>query len=113
MALPRDYHSHRVDLESPVECDEEYWATSAPDKSFQQPPGKPCRMSCFIWLIKLAEVLGFAHRTLYAPKKSKMLIRLIGNEWESEVVTELDSSMNKWKDSLPHYRETSTASSEP
>ena len=112
MALPSDPPLPRFDLEYPVECDEEYWETSDPEKAFQQPHGKPCRMSCFIWLIKLAEMLGFAHRTLYATKKSKMLIGLIGSEWESEVVTELDSSMNKWKDSLPHYCETSTASSD-
>ena len=99
----------RFDLEYPVECDEEYWETPDPEKAFQQPPGKPCKMSCFIWLIKLAEMLGFAHRTLYATKKSKMLIGLIGNEWESEVVSELDSSMNKWKDSLPQYCETFAA----
>lgn len=99
----------RFDLEYPVECDEEYWETSDPEKAFQQPPGKPCKMSCFIWLIKLAEMLGYAHRTLYATKKSKMLIGLIGNEWESRVVSELDSSMNKWKDDLPDFRETFAA----
>lgn len=48
-------------------------------------------------------MLGFALRTLYATMKSKMLIGFIGAEWESKVVAELDSSMNKWKDSLPDF----------
>jgi hypothetical protein len=70
-------------------------------------------MTAFIWLIKLAEMLGFAHRTLYATKKSKILIGVIGNEWESRVVSELDSSMNKWQDNLPHFRETIIAALGP
>jgi len=55
--------------------------------------------------LKLAELLGFALRTLYATKKSKTLFGVIGNEWEMQVVSELDSSMNKLKDGLPHFRE--------
>ena len=92
-------------MEYPVECDDEYWETDDPDKAFKQPAGKPSRISAFIAHIRLAEILGFALRTLYSTKKSKMLVGLIGNEWECQVVTELDSSMNKWKDSLPHYCE--------
>lgn len=102
VSLPT-YPLRSLDLEYPVECDEEYWEMSDPEKAFRQPPGKPCTMSSFIWLIKLAEMLGFAHRTLYATKKSKILIGLIGDDWEVQAVSELDSSMNKWKDSLPHF----------
>jgi hypothetical protein len=104
--LAQLFFLHSFDLDYPIECDDEYWETSDPEQAFKQPPGKPCKVSCFIWSIRLAELLGFALRTLYATKKSKMLIGLIGNEWESQVVAELDSSMNKWKDSLPHFRET-------
>lgn len=44
-------------------------------------------------------------RTLYSTKKSQILSGLIGPEWETRVVTELDSSLNKWKDALPQHRE--------
>ena len=101
-----NYSLRSFDLDYPIECDDEFWNTSDPEQAFKQPPGKPCKVSCFIWSIKLAELLGFALRTLYATRKSKMLIGLIGNEWESQVVAELDSSMNKWKDTLPHFRKT-------
>jgi len=106
VSLP-SYSLRSFDLDYPIECDDEYWDTPDPEDAFKQPPGKPCKVTCFIRAIKLAELLGFALRTLYATKKSKMLIGLIGNEWESQVVAELDSSMNKWKDSLPHFCETS------
>jgi len=56
-------------------------------------------------MIKLVEMLSFTLRTLYATKKCKLLTGFTGNERESQVVAELDSSMNKWKDSLPHFRE--------
>lgn len=98
-----NHPSCRFDLDYPVECDDEYWETSDPGKAFQQPPGNPCKISSFVWMIKLSEIIGFALRTLYATKKSKAIIGFIGNEWESQVVAELDSSMNKWKDSLPHF----------
>jgi hypothetical protein len=92
-------------VDYPIECDDEFWESPDPETAFQQPPGKPCKITSFIWLIKLTEMLGFALRTLYATKKSKILIGLIGNEWESQVVAELASSMNKWRDSLPHFCE--------
>ena len=93
------------DLDYPVECDDEYWEISDSKTVFKQPPGKPSQMTYFIWTLKLAEILGYALRTLYATKKSKMFIGLMGSEWESEVVAELDSSMNKFKDSIPQHCE--------
>ena len=92
------------DLDYPVECDDEYWEASDPKVAFTQPPGKPSEMTYFIWTLELAEILGFTLRTLYATKKSKMLVGLMGSEWESQVVAELDSSMNKFKDSIPQHR---------
>lgn len=43
-------------------------------------------------------------KTLYSTKKSNVLAGRIGVEWERRVVVELDSQMNKWKDSLPKHR---------
>jgi len=95
----------RFDLDYPIECDDEYWETPDPKDAFKQPPGKPSKITYFVLTLKLAELLGFALRTIYATKKSKTLFGVIGNEWETQVVTELDSSMNKLRDSLPHFRE--------
>jgi len=91
------------DIEYPIECDDEYWETEDPEQAFKQPAGKPCKITAFICLLKLCEILTFTLRTLYSTKKSKMLTGLIGPEWEHRIVAELDSSMNKWKDSLPHF----------
>lgn len=103
--ITRSTNLSSFDVEYPIECDDEYWEAKDPTKAFQQPPGKPCSITAFVCFIKLSEILGFASRTLYATKKSKILSGCIGVEWEGRMVAELDSSMNKWKQSLPHYRE--------
>ncbi|KAF9568045.1 hypothetical protein CPC08DRAFT_487594 [Agrocybe pediades] len=92
------------DVDYPIECDDEYWETGDPDRDFKQPPGKPSTMASFLCLIKLYEIVNYALRTLYSTKKSKMLSGLnkVTDEWESGIVSELDSSMNKWKDNIPY-----------
>jgi hypothetical protein len=92
------------DVDYPIECDDEYWETDDPSQAFQQPPGKPCSVTAFVLNIKLCETLGFALRTLYSTKKSQALSGLIGNNWESRIVSELDSAMSKWRDKVPHFR---------
>jgi hypothetical protein len=91
------------DVDYPIECDDEYWETDDPSQAFQQPPGKPCSVTAFVLNIKLCETLGFALRTLYSTKKSQALSGLIGNNWESRIVSELDSAMSKWRDKVPHF----------
>lgn len=95
------------DTEFPAECDDEFWETNDPATAFKQPKGKPSQMSYLIAQIRLTEILAFTLRTLYSTKKSKMLTGMIGKDWEYQIVAELDSAMNKWKDSLPYYRELS------
>ncbi|KAH9485168.1 putative transcriptional regulatory protein [Psilocybe cubensis] len=91
------------DVEYPIDCDDEYWETEDPEQAFKQPTGKPSMITGFICFIKLCEILGFALRTLYTTKKSKLLSGFIGSEWEGRMVAELDSAMNGWKDSLPPH----------
>ncbi|KJA20732.1 hypothetical protein HYPSUDRAFT_42806 [Hypholoma sublateritium FD-334 SS-4] len=89
------------DLDYPIECDDEYWETDDPKQAFKQPPGKACTITSFVHMLKLLEILAFAHRTLYSTKKSKVLSGLIEDGWEQRIVAQLDSSMNQWKDSMP------------
>lgn len=91
------------DADLPIEVDDEYWECEDPELSWKQPPGKPSKVTAFNAHLRLCEILAFTLRTLYSTKKSKLLTGLIGDQWEEHVVTELDSSMNKWKDSLPDH----------
>ena len=93
------------DVDYPLEVDDEFWETADSDKAFQQPQNKPCQISAFNCTIKLCEILAFTQRTLYSTKKSKLMTGFVGSEWEYRIVSQLDSSMNRWKDSLPKHCE--------
>lgn len=103
--LRRTNDVDRFDVEYPIECDDEYWEHEDPGRAFQHPPGKPSSITSFVCFIKLCEILGLASRMLYTTtKKSKIQSGSLGHDWEAQTVAELDSSMNKWKDSLPEHR---------
>src|ERR1700722_11939255 len=40
----------------------------------------------------------------YSIKKSKILLGFVGQQWEQHIVSELDSALNKWIDSVPDHR---------
>ncbi|KIM40778.1 hypothetical protein M413DRAFT_167868 [Hebeloma cylindrosporum] len=91
------------DLDLPVDCDDEYWEHPDPEKCFKQPPNKPSSVTSFILYIKLHQVHAFALRTIYSINQSKILLGFVGQHWEQHVVTELDSALNKWVDSVPDH----------
>ncbi|KAG7098774.1 hypothetical protein E1B28_000682 [Marasmius oreades] len=100
---PSALRDEDYDQELPVDCDDEYWQTSDPDLEFKQPPNKPSKISCFICYLKLCEILAFTLRTLYSIKKSKLMLGLVGNQWEQRIISELDSSLNNWINSIPEH----------
>jgi hypothetical protein len=101
---PRLYLTRSFDIELPAECDDEYWDVDDDGHvSFNQPPGKPSRITGFINHVKLTETLAYATRTLYSTKPHVAAHRS-REEWEQQIVAEIDSAMNRWKDSLPDHR---------
>ncbi|KAG0702839.1 fungal-specific transcription factor domain-containing protein [Suillus ampliporus] len=65
------------DLELPIECDDEYWEHPDPDQILTTYSHLP-----FV----LSFLLGF-----------------VGQQWEQQIVAELDSALNKWIDSVPDH----------
>ena len=53
-----------MDLALPTECDDEYWLTPEGEPSFKQPPGKPSKITAFVCVLKLGQILSFAMRTI-------------------------------------------------
>lgn len=92
------------DVEYPVECDDDYWETPNPDDAFRQPPGKPSVITSFVLHLKLFEIMGLSLRTLYATKKSKVLLGMTQPDSEQRIVAEFDSALNHWKESIPPFR---------
>lgn len=114
--------SFSFDVDFPVECDDEYWYHEDPAQRFKQPPNKPCLVTSFILYLKLCQVIAFSLRTIvsgtpltwalytlnsyvsqYSINKSKILLGFVGQQWEQHIVSELDSALNKWVDSVPDY----------
>jgi hypothetical protein len=97
------------DVDYPIECDDEYWEPNGDSgQTFQQPSGKPSVITAFVYKLRLCEILASTLRTLYSTKKSKIRSGSMGsgNEWEHQIVAELDSSLNSWKDELPEVRKS-------
>ncbi|KAJ7066641.1 fungal-specific transcription factor domain-containing protein [Mycena amicta] len=97
---PSAMQDEDFDLDFPIDCDDEYWDT------FQQPTGKASKISAFIALLQLCQVLSFALRTIYSINKSKVLLGLTkgtNNDWENRIVIELDAALDKWMDRLPEH----------
>ncbi|KAJ7578691.1 fungal-specific transcription factor domain-containing protein [Mycena floridula] len=93
---PPGLNSDDFDQEYPLECDDEYWVHSNPEKAFKQPADRPSMITHFISYIKLMGVLEMAQRILYAvnspiPKK--------------QAVSQLEEALAQWMDSVPvHLR---------
>ncbi|KAJ7114536.1 hypothetical protein C8R43DRAFT_961308 [Mycena crocata] len=97
-----DLHdSYDVDL--PLMVDDEFMENPDPDQAFKQPPGKPSLVTYFVHHIRLCELLDSTIRRLYASAKTRKLMGWDGGEWEQHTVSNLDSAMNEFLDSLPDH----------
>ncbi|KAF8178105.1 fungal-specific transcription factor domain-containing protein [Mycena galopus ATCC 62051] len=97
--------SHDFDIEMPIICDDEYWATSPVNSTpmFRQPAGKPSKIAYFNCMLALNRILSFSCKILYSTNRSKTLIGLGDDNWEEQVVIELDSALNKWFETIPTH----------
>ncbi|KAJ3495824.1 hypothetical protein NLJ89_g10571 [Agrocybe chaxingu] len=91
------------DLDMPVECDDEYWEHPDPEQRFKQPPNKPCTITGFVLFLRLMHIMSCCIRGIYSLNKTNEWFGLVGQQWKSRIVMELDSSLNKWLNSVPDY----------
>ncbi|KAJ7238584.1 fungal-specific transcription factor domain-containing protein [Mycena haematopus] len=98
LGRPMGLHVEEYDVEFPLAVDDEYLS-----KGFVQPPGIPSQLSYFVCYLQLCEILGDALRRLYGSKKAKISMGWDGPEWEQRAVAELDSTMNRFLDSIPPH----------
>jgi hypothetical protein len=67
----------------------------------QQPSDKTPLILFTTHHCKLVEILGLSLRAFYSTEKSRVRMGLVGHNWESEIVAELESRLNQWLDGLP------------
>ncbi|PBK87779.1 hypothetical protein ARMGADRAFT_1085107 [Armillaria gallica] len=104
VGYPAMIQDEELDLQTPIECDDEYWEI-APDGRvhFNQPPGEPSKISYFNASIKLSEIMSVVMKTSCSLKKARDMLGLTGKSWEQRLVADLDSSLNAWVDSVPDH----------
>ncbi|KAI0737552.1 fungal-specific transcription factor domain-containing protein [Daedaleopsis nitida] len=103
LGRPSAIHDEDFDLDYMTECDDEYWTNPNPELAFKQPAGKPSKIAFANHLMKLLKILDFASRTIYTTNKCKVLFGFMGTEWKKDIVAELDSTLQKWLDSVPEH----------
>ncbi|KAI0309621.1 fungal-specific transcription factor domain-containing protein [Amylostereum chailletii] len=91
-----------IDNPFPLDRDDDYWDLD-PREASQQSPGKPSKMTCFVYWSKLYLILAHALRTIYSPDKPRIIAKIGEQEWRRRTVSVLDSELNEWFDSLPNH----------
>ncbi|KAK0449695.1 fungal-specific transcription factor domain-containing protein, partial [Desarmillaria tabescens] len=103
LGRPCMIYDEDIDVDLPTECDDEYWEHSDPQQMFTQPAGQPSAVSYFNYHLRLTRLLVICLRTIYSIRHSKVILKLLDENWEQQIVVELDSGLNKWMDSLPEH----------
>ncbi|TFK75372.1 hypothetical protein BDN72DRAFT_810971 [Pluteus cervinus] len=91
------------DLDLPLDVDDEYMETTDPALAFKQPPGVPSKLSAFILLIKLMQILAFTMKTIYVVNKSRVFSGVFSLDWRDEIVAQINKAMNDWAESIPEH----------
>lgn len=100
---------HSFDADFPAECDDEYIVeTDDGSVRFTQPIDRPSKMLYMTCMGRLQDILSVTLRALYSTTKSRVQMGLTGDRWKQDVVSELDSALNRWLDIVPEYREYGT-----
>ncbi|KAH6906748.1 fungal-specific transcription factor domain-containing protein [Coprinopsis sp. MPI-PUGE-AT-0042] len=103
LGRPSALYAEDIDVDYPIQCDDEFWETGETNLSFVQPLGRPSYMAAFICNLRLCDIIGSMLRTLYSTKKYRIIHGLVGENWQMRVVTKLDASLVAWRQSLPPH----------
>ncbi|KZV76630.1 hypothetical protein PENSPDRAFT_646069 [Peniophora sp. CONT] len=90
------------DLDYPLDIDDEHLHDQANlERDLRQRPQGISLVTHFICLLRLNQIMGYTLRTIYSINKSRVFLGFNGPDWEQHIVSELDSALNKWQDSVP------------
>ncbi|CBQ67503.1 related to transcriptional activator acu-15 [Sporisorium reilianum SRZ2] len=93
-----------IDVELPVEIDDEYLFNTPDSEPLPaQPQGKPALISGFLCSLRLDEIVGRTLKTVYALHKTKIRFGINSKEWDERLVSEIDSALNIWLDTVPPH----------
>ncbi|KAJ7172800.1 fungal-specific transcription factor domain-containing protein [Mycena crocata] len=87
---PRMTNDADIDIDLPLECDEEWWGTP----NAIQPLGIPSSSIFIVTYLKLLKIFGRIQGAVYAVN---------GQPCSPDVIAELDSDLNAWVDNVPSH----------
>ncbi|KAK0457720.1 fungal-specific transcription factor domain-containing protein [Desarmillaria tabescens] len=94
-----------IDLDLPIECDDEYWEPPNAANAFRQPLGRPALVSYFNCYLKLTSSITTCLRTIYAIERS--LIRRVSldldKNWQKRMIEQLNARLKLWMDAMPDH----------
>ncbi|KAF7315601.1 Zn(2)-C6 fungal-type domain-containing protein [Mycena indigotica] len=88
------------DLDMCLEVDDEFWEADPP---FKQPSEIPCRITYFNLWLRLAQIVTFTVKTIYAIPNPAALLGRIAKVRTEEVTAQLTQSLQDWLHSVPDY----------
>ncbi|KAJ7574560.1 hypothetical protein C8J56DRAFT_1064531 [Mycena floridula] len=91
------------DVELPIDCDDEYWENPDPALAFRQPLNQPSKMTCFICLLQISDLMAVALRTLYCLNKTRRIYDSENPRWKENTLERLDDAMKGWAQRLPRH----------
>ncbi|GJE89787.1 fungal-specific transcription factor domain-containing protein [Phanerochaete sordida] len=101
LGRPCSIQDEDYDLDYPIECDDEYWENEDPTLAFKQPPGRASTVDFFTCILRLGRLHAYALRGIYSLHAAARI--RTDPQWAQQVVSELDSGLNKWVDSIPDH----------
>ncbi|KAG9034371.1 hypothetical protein FRB95_013279 [Tulasnella sp. JGI-2019a] len=101
LGRPMCINDEDIDAQLPLEVDDDGWDEAK--QVWVQPFGKPSQLAFLTQHSKLMGILAHCMRTIYSINKSKVRLGFIGEEWEQDKVSELDSALNEWLEALPDH----------
>lgn len=101
LGRPCSIQDEDYDIDYPLECDDEYWSHEDPQKAFKQPSDTPSSMTYFNWYLKLTKIQNRVLCKVYSTQGTK---ELQDPERARKLVTELDSELDRWFNTLPNHR---------
>ncbi|SNX81420.1 related to transcriptional activator acu-15 [Melanopsichium pennsylvanicum] len=93
-----------IDVELPIEIDDDLLFNTPDDQPLpKQPADKPALIYGFLCSLRLDEIVGRTLKTVYALHKTKVRFGIASKEWDERLVTEIDSALNNWLDTVPSH----------
>ncbi|SPO19755.1 related to transcriptional activator acu-15 [Ustilago trichophora] len=93
-----------IDVELPIDVDDDVLFNTPEGQPLpKQPADKPALINGFLCSLRLDEIVGRTLKTVYALHKTKVRFGINSKEWDERLVTEIDSALNIWLDTVPQH----------